>query len=67
MTGWLFLAASWVDAYFWTASSVIYLLLRRDVDGSEWDDIDRLEPIDEAAAFAPPKVEPAPVDPSSPA
>lgn len=57
-----FLAAAWADAYFWTAASVIYLLLRRDVDGSEWDDIDRLESIDEAAAFVPPKVEPAPAD-----
>jgi hypothetical protein len=43
----------WVYSYFWTATAITYLLLRRDVDGSEWDDIDRLEPWDEASAFMP--------------
>lgn len=47
------LAYSWVYAYFWTAASLIYLRLRTDVDGCEWDDIDRLEPWDETTAFSP--------------
>lgn len=42
-SGWLtivaLLAYGWVYSYFWTAASIIYLLLRHDVDGTEWHDI----------------------------
>lgn len=33
------LAFGWVYAYFWSASAIIYLILRRDVDGDAFDDI----------------------------
>jgi hypothetical protein len=33
------LARGWVYSYFWTSASIIYLLLRHDVDGTDWDDI----------------------------
>jgi hypothetical protein len=33
------LAFGWVYSYFWTAAAHIYLLLRRDVDGTPWYDI----------------------------
>ncbi len=33
------LAFGWVYAYFWSASAIIYLLLRRDVDGDAFDDV----------------------------
>jgi hypothetical protein len=33
-------ALAFVYVYFWTSMSAIYLLIRRDVDGAEWDDID---------------------------
>ncbi len=33
------LARGWVYAYFWTAASYIYLLLRHDVDGTPWTDV----------------------------
>jgi hypothetical protein len=29
----------WVYSYFWSAASVIYLILRRDVDGTPWHDV----------------------------
>jgi hypothetical protein len=29
----------WIYAYFWTAASFIYLLLRHDVDGTPWSDV----------------------------
>jgi hypothetical protein len=29
----------WIYAYFWTAASFIYLLLRNDVDGTPWEDV----------------------------
>jgi hypothetical protein len=34
------LAHGWVYAYFWTAAAIIYLLLRHDVDGTAWNQID---------------------------
>lgn len=59
---------AWVYSYFWTASALIYLLLRHDVDGTAWNDLDRPEHADDT--FAPePEPEPtsvkdpAPVDP----
>lgn len=33
------LARSWLYSYFWTAATAIYLLLRRDVDGTPWGTI----------------------------
>jgi hypothetical protein len=30
------LAHGWVYAYFWSASALVYLLIRHDVDGTEW-------------------------------
>ena len=32
-------ALGFVYSYFWTASTAIYLLLRRDEDGTEIDDV----------------------------
>jgi hypothetical protein len=33
------LVRGWIYAYFWTAASFIYLLLRQDVDGTPWTDV----------------------------
>jgi hypothetical protein len=33
------LARGWSYAYFWTAASFIYLLLRHDVDGTSWTEV----------------------------
>ncbi len=47
------LARGWVYSYFWTAATAIYLLLRRDVDGTPWGTIayeSRPSPLSEAAA-----------------
>ncbi|HEV3023421.1 MAG TPA: hypothetical protein VGX76_13190, partial [Pirellulales bacterium] len=33
------IALGFVYSYFWTASTAIYLLLRRDEDGTEFDDV----------------------------
>jgi hypothetical protein len=44
------LAHAWIFSYFWTMATVIYLLLRRDVDGTSWHDIavtDRTIPMTE--------------------
>jgi hypothetical protein len=30
------LAHGWIYGYFWTSATIIYLLLRRDVDGTPW-------------------------------
>jgi hypothetical protein len=32
-------ARGWIYAYFWTAASFIYLLLRNDVDGTPWTEV----------------------------
>ena len=34
-----FLAVGYFYGYFWTAASAIYLLLRRDVDATEMDEV----------------------------
>lgn len=43
LTAWLIvthlLAYGWLYSYFWTAGTIIYLLLRHDVDGTDWHDI----------------------------
>ena len=33
------LVHGWVYSYFWSAVSIIYLILRRDVDGTDWHDV----------------------------
>jgi hypothetical protein len=51
------LAHAWIYSYFWTTAAILYLLLRRDVDGTDWHDIavaDRT-----IAANAPPPGAPA--------
>src|SRR6185437_11793011 len=35
--GWL--VHAWIYSYFWSAASIIYLILRRDVDGTAWHDV----------------------------
>jgi len=37
LVGWL--VHGWIYSYFWTAASIIYLILRRDVDGTDWHDV----------------------------
>ena len=39
LSGVALLARGWVYSYFWTAATAIYLLLRRDVDGTPWGTI----------------------------
>ena len=34
-----FLVQSWVYAYFWSAAALVYLTLRRDIDGAPWSEI----------------------------
>jgi hypothetical protein len=38
-----FAVTSWIYAYFWTAASVVFCLVRRDVDGVDLDDVGGLE------------------------
>ena len=33
------LVIAWVYSYFWSAASILYLILRRDVDGTAWHDV----------------------------
>ncbi|SIO01108.1 hypothetical protein SAMN05444166_2027 [Singulisphaera sp. GP187] len=33
------LAHGWIYSYFWSAASIIYLLIRQDVDGTDWRQI----------------------------
>jgi hypothetical protein len=33
------LVLAWTYSYFWSAASIIYLILRRDVDGTAWHDV----------------------------
>jgi len=49
LVGWL--VHGWIYSYFWSAASILYLILRRDVDGTEWHDI--YLPRHDADAFAP--------------
>jgi hypothetical protein len=34
-----FIVHAWVYSYFWSAVSILYLILRRDVDGATWHDV----------------------------
>lgn len=43
--------SGWTSSYLWTTAAIIYLVLRRDVDGSEIHDI--YHPIQEADTFVP--------------
>ncbi len=56
---------AWVYSYFWTATALIYLLLRHDVDGTAWNDLDRPEHADDT--FAPePETQPTPAKDTAP-
>jgi hypothetical protein len=33
------LVTAWAYSYFWSAASILYLILRRDVDGTDWHDV----------------------------
>ncbi len=58
---------AWVYSYFWTATALIYLLLRHDVDGTAWNDLDRPEHADDTFAPEPePQPEPTPAKDSAP-
>ena len=48
------LAVGFIYSYFWTASAAIYLLLRRDVDDTELDDVFLDEDASEASFGLPP-------------
>jgi hypothetical protein len=37
------LVQGWVYAYFWTSASIIYLILRNDVDGTVWTEVKETE------------------------
>ncbi len=45
------LVHAWVYAYFWSAAAILYLILRRDVDGTDWHDV--YLPEQDADTFAP--------------
>lgn len=34
-----FLVQAWVYAYFWSAAALIYMTLRRDIDGAAWSEV----------------------------
>jgi hypothetical protein len=50
------LAVGFLYSYFWTASTCIYLLLRRDADATEMDEV-FLEEEQEEATFGLPPIE----------
>ena len=37
VVGWI--VHGWIYSYFWSSASIIYLILRRDVDGTIWHDV----------------------------
>jgi hypothetical protein len=43
------LGYGWVYSYFWTSAAIIYLLLRHDVDGTDWHDLGALHAPRDAA------------------
>jgi len=61
------LAVGFVFSFFWSASAAIYLLLRRDVDAAEMDEVFLDADAAEQAAPAPAEPSPAPAPPESPA
>jgi hypothetical protein len=56
------LAQGWIFSFFWSASAVLYLWLRHEVDGTPWSEIDP-PGAHEAGASSP---VPAPADASAP-
>jgi hypothetical protein len=52
------LAHGWIYSYFWSAMSIIYLVLRRDVDGADWHDVYLPEHNADTFAGEPPAVSP---------
>ncbi|QDV34315.1 hypothetical protein [Tautonia plasticadhaerens] len=52
-------AYAWAFSFFWSAFARIYLLLRREVDGTPWEDL--YDPVEDAEPFAPdPPAQPGP-------
>ena len=49
LVGWL--VHGWIYSYFWSAASALYLILRGDVDGTDWHDV--YLPAHDADPFAP--------------
>jgi hypothetical protein len=39
-----FVAHAWIYSYFWTSATIVYLVLRQDVDGTPWHKIAAPEP-----------------------
>jgi hypothetical protein len=39
-------ARAWIYAYFWTVASLIYLQIRRDVDGARWSELNPARLVD---------------------
>lgn len=71
LTATYLLAYGWVYSYFWTAATIIYLLLRHDVDGTDWHDVvlaapDQI-PLGEPLATEPTPAAPPPAPPAPPA
>ncbi len=58
------LVHAWVYSYFWSASTLIYLILRRDVDGTPWQDV--YLPEHDADTFADDLAQAAPVESPEP-
>ena len=62
------LAHAWIYAYFWSAAALIYLLLRRAVDGTPWHEVaGSVEPDPAAEALEVPDVghaKPVPTEPA---
>lgn len=58
MEGWRYLvqsvAVSFLFSYFWAATTMIYLLLRRSVDGTDWNEVYIEENDDERYIASPP-------------
>ena len=58
-----FLVSGWAYSYLWSSVALVYLALRRDVDGNEIHDI--YDPKDEAESFLPDEDVPAEAKPAS--
>lgn len=58
LVGWL--AHAYVYSYFWSATAVIYLVLREDVDGTDPHDVYLPEQADDTFAGGTPPIEPVP-------
>ncbi len=63
------LVHGWVYSYFWSAVSIIYLILRRDVNGSPWHDVylpehsaDTFDMLPDTSVKIPPKPSPGPAE-----